>query len=109
VHVPPRARARVHGADGIPKLLIGPARIELTEGERAVVVLGPVQIRAQVVPYEMAAPRYRITAGVTAWALVLGAVYAAAVAMTASAAPDTHEQHGVPGALQRVYDKFFGP
>ena len=46
VHVPPRARARIHGADGIPRLVVGPHRVELLEGERAVVVLGAVQIRA---------------------------------------------------------------
>src|SRR5262245_37964167 len=37
VQVPPRARARVHGWDGIPRLVVGPHRAELREGERAVV------------------------------------------------------------------------
>jgi hypothetical protein len=106
VHVPPHARGRIHSADGIPRLLIGPSRVELREGDRAVVVIGPVQIRAQVVPFEVATRGYRISAGATAWAVVIGALCVAVVALTVQApAPGTG---GEPGTLQRLHDKLFG-
>jgi hypothetical protein len=101
VHVPPRARARVHRADGIPRLLVGPSHVELREGERAVVVVGTVQIRAQVVPFEVMARTFKLTAGTTAWALVLSAVCVAAAAMT------TQAPAGHGGTLQRLHDTIF--
>jgi len=104
VQVPPRARARVHGADGIPRLLVGPHRVELREGERAVLVLGAVQIRAQVVPFEVPPSRFKVTAGVAAWIAVLGAVYAAAIALTAALAqPSSAPAH--PAAMQGVQER----
>lgn len=105
VQVPPRARARIHGADGIPRLVVGPHRIELLEGERAVVVLGAVQIRAQVVPFDLPAPRFKVTASAAVWVAVLGAVYAAAIALnTALAQPAP--QRLVPGAMHRIHARF---
>jgi hypothetical protein len=103
VNVPPRARARVHGSDGIPRLLVGPHRVELREGERAVVVLGAVQIRAQVVPFEVPAPRFKVTTGAAAWIAVLAMLYAAAVALTAALAQPTAPlaQPGVARAHER--------
>jgi hypothetical protein len=83
VRVPPRARARVHGSDGIPRLLFGPHRVELREGERAVLVLGAVQIRAQVVPFEMPASRFKAGSAI-AWLALLGVVYAAVLAVSAA-------------------------
>jgi len=105
VHVPPRARARVHGADGIPRLLMGPARVELREGERAVLVLGPVQIRAQVVPFEVPAPRFKVTRGAVAWTAVLGVLYAAAVVFSAVLAHPTATL-AQPGGIQRAHERF---
>jgi hypothetical protein len=108
VEVPPRARARLHGADGIPRLLVGPQRIELHEGERAVLVLGAVQVRAQVVPFEVPAPRFRLTAAAAAWVAVVGVVYAVALALTASVAqPPAQRLH--PGAMQRIHARFLSP
>ena len=52
VHVPPSARARMHGADGLGRLVMGPETLALREGDKTVVVLGAVQIRARVVPVE---------------------------------------------------------
>jgi hypothetical protein len=105
VHVPPRARARIHGADGIPRLVVGPYRIELLEGERAVVVLGGVQIRAQVVPFEVPAPRFKVTAAAAACVAVLGLVYAAAIAVTAAIAQPTPER--LPhGTMQQIHARF---
>lgn len=76
--IPPRARARFHPKDGVPRLMVGPHRFVLEEGERAVLVLGPVQIRAQVVPFEGAASGLRpIAVGLGVTALVLA--YAAAL------------------------------
>ncbi len=108
IQVPPRARARVHGSDGIPRLVVGPHRVDLREGERAVVVLGGVQIRAQVVPFEVPAPRFKLTAGVAAWVAVLGAVYLAAMALTASAVQQTPAK-AEPGAIQKIHAKILGP
>jgi hypothetical protein len=84
---------------------MGPSRVELQEGERAVIVVGQVQIRAQVVPFEVTARSLRFSFGTTAWALVLGALCLAAVAMTSQqpCAPGTE-----PGTLQRLHDKVFG-
>jgi hypothetical protein len=56
VEVPPRARARVHRADGVPRLLVGPAHVELLEGERAVVVLGAVYAAAIAISASMSEP-----------------------------------------------------
>jgi hypothetical protein len=100
VQVPPKARARVHGGDGIPRLLVGPQRVELLEGERAVVVLGPVQIRAQVVPFEVPASRFKIH-GVAVWVAVMAAVYAAAVAISAALVQPA-AMRADPGAMERV-------
>jgi hypothetical protein len=108
VHVPPRARARVHPSSGVPRLLSGPQRVELQEGERAVVVLGAIQIRAAVVPFEVQAPRFKITAGAAALALVLAAVYAAAIALTA-AMVEPPPARLTPGALQRIEQRVRPP
>jgi hypothetical protein len=108
VEVPPRARARVHGTDGIPRLLVGPHRIELHEGERAVLVLGAVQIRAQVVPFEVPAPRFKVTAGAAAWVAVLGVVYAVAIALTTTLAQPP-AQRLERGAMQRIHARFLTP
>lgn len=54
VHVPPRARARTHDRDGLDHLLMGPVDLDINEGERAVIVLGAIQIRARVVQIETA-------------------------------------------------------
>jgi len=105
VDVPPRARARIHGADGIPRLVVGPHHVELREGERAVLVLGAVQIRAAVVPFELPAPRFKIAAGALAWIAALGAVYAAALALTAVLAQPS-AMHLSPGAMHRVHERF---
>jgi hypothetical protein len=105
VHVPPRARARVHRADGVPRLLMGPARVELREGERAVLVLGAFQIRAQVVPFEVPAPRFSVTTGAVVWMAVLGALYAAAIAFSAVVAHPTVTL-AQPGGMQRVHERF---
>jgi hypothetical protein len=104
VQVPPRARARVHGGDGVPRLVVGPHRAELLPGERVVVVLGAVQIRAQVVPFEVPAPRFKVTGGVAAWLAVLGAVYAAAIALTAltGQAAARHPDRGAPAQAEQA-------
>jgi hypothetical protein len=99
--IPPRARARLHGADGIPRLMIGPHRIDLRRGERAVLVLGAVQIRAQLVPYAgVGNPALRLAGAVVAWVGVIGLVYAAGMALATLLAdrPSPVE----PGALERV-------
>lgn len=88
VHVPPRARARVHGADGIPRLLVGPYRVELREGERAVLVLGPVQIRAQVMPFDAAAGRRGTIAAACAGVLALVCL---ALLVAPALFPEIHE------------------
>src|SRR5262249_30027726 len=87
LHVPPRARARHHRADGIPRLMMGPQRIELREGERAVLVLGAVQIRAQVVPFEAAPGASSLRATLGLWLAAIAVLYAATLALSAVFAP----------------------
>src|SRR6185437_6775812 len=105
VEVPPRARARVHRGDGVPRILVGPERLELHEGERAVVVLGAVQVRAQVVPFEVASPRFKVTPKLAAWVVVLGVVYAAAIAVSAALVQPA-PLRADPGAMERIHAPF---
>ncbi|WP_063751952.1 hypothetical protein [Sorangium cellulosum] len=84
LHVPRRTRARVHGADGLGRLLTGPADIELQEGDRAVLVIGAVQIRAQIVPIEIIS---RLGASGLRWIGLIGALYLVALAICAALAP----------------------
>jgi hypothetical protein len=84
---------------------VGPHRVELREGERAVLVLGAVQVRAQVVPFEVPAPRFKVTAATAAWVALLGLVYAAAIAYAAASghpAPSRAE----PGGMGRIHERF---
>jgi hypothetical protein len=100
LRVPPRARARLHGADGLGRLLTGPTELSLREGDRAVLVLGPVQIRAQIVPIEIVnrggglTPRWAggrasgsEVPGLARWICLVGALYAMALAICAALAP----------------------
>jgi hypothetical protein len=105
LHVPPRARARLHGADGIPRLIIGPLRITLREGERAVLVLGAVQIRAQVVPFDTAPSSLRTGATVGLWLAAIGLVYACALMVSSAFAPPP-PQRLEPGAMHRIHERF---
>lgn len=84
LHVPRRARARVHRADGLARLLTGPTDVELRAGDRAVLVLGPVQIRAQIVPIEIVS---RLGTSGLRWIGLVGALYLAALAVCAALAP----------------------
>ncbi len=103
--MPPRARARIHGADGIPRLVVGPHHVELHEGERAVLVLGAVQIRAAVVPFEVPAPRFKLLSAAAFWVTALGVAYAAAIALTA-ALTEPPAPHLAPGAMHRIHERF---
>lgn len=89
LHVPPRARARASGADGLGRLFVGPARVPLGPGDRAVLVLGRVQIRARVVPLS-ALGRRATSSWVATVARTLAAVlvvYALVLAASALVAP----------------------
>ena len=105
IHVPPRARARAHCADGVPRLMMGPHRIELREGERAVLVLGAVQIRAQVVPFEVSTSTSRLPLHVAAWVAVIGLVYAGALALASALGPSVPARLEA-GALTRANHRF---
>jgi len=105
LHVPPRARARAHGRDGIPRLMMGPHHIELREGERAVLVLGAVQIRAQVVPFEVSTTSSRVPLRVAAWAAAIGLVYAGALALASALGRSTPPRLEA-GAVQRLHQRF---
>lgn len=107
VCVPPRARARLHGTDGVPRLLTGPHRIELNEGDRAVVVLGGVQIRAQVVPFETPPATSRVGAW-GAWVALVALVYAGALVVS-SALTHTSPERAEPGTMQRLHQRFLPP
>lgn len=102
LHVPPRARARTHGKDGLGRLLMGPVDLDIAEGDRAVVVLGAVQIRARVVNIETAGkvePYRRRDA--LKWLLAVATLYFVVLGVCALVAPEKPKQLE-PGALQRA-------
>jgi hypothetical protein len=107
LHLPARARARLHGGDGIPRLLIGPHRLELREGDRAVLVLGAVQIRAQPVAFDARPDRLRTGAAVGAWLLAIAVVYAAALAVSAALTPAAPPRLDA-GTMERLHERFVG-
>jgi hypothetical protein len=105
LHVPPRARARLHGADGLARIVAGPQKICLGEGDRAVLVLGPVQIRAQISTIEVVASGIGAVSGAAGWIAFVGAVYVAALALCAAFAPPPPAQlHR--GAMTRLHQPF---
>ncbi|MFT3768521.1 MAG: hypothetical protein QM820_24000 [Minicystis sp.] len=108
LHLPARARARMHGLDGIPRLMVGPHRMELREGERAVLVLGPVQIRAQLVPFDTAPSGFKVSATIGVWVAAIGLVYAAALAISAALAQPSPPRVE-PGAMHRIHGKYLTP
>ena len=96
--VPAGARARVHQADGLARLLTGPTEVCLGERDRAVLVLGAIQIRAQIVPVEIVSkagvfsPRWARAAssdvpGLARWIGLVGALYAVALVICVLLAP----------------------
>ncbi|WP_437677718.1 hypothetical protein [Sorangium sp. So ce131] len=99
LHVPRRARARVHGADGLGRLLTGPAEIVLNEGDRAVLVMGPVHVRAQIVPIEVVS---RLSTSSLRWIGLIGALYLVALAVCAAIAP--RDTGGLEEAIPRALD-----
>jgi len=110
LYIPPGGRARMHGNDGVPRLITGPYKLALAPGERAVLVLGPIQIRAQVIDVEVAAPLLspaiagsgtRSPVRLVGWAALTAAAYATAMAVCSafSPAPAKALEHG---AMHRV-------
>lgn len=104
VQVPPNARARFHGADGLGRLLVGPDRVQLGDGDKMVVVLGPVQVRAQVVSVETMSRSPKPSSGAFGWIALVGALYVAALAMCAWISPSapSHLSRGVQHAAESV-------
>ncbi|MDI1445648.1 hypothetical protein [Polyangium sp. 6x1] len=102
VHVPPRARGRTHGKDGLGRLVTGPVSLEVEEGDRAVIVLGPVQIRARLVAIEASGKeRVRIPSETRRLLTVMGALYVTALALCAAIAPARPERLA-NGAIRRA-------
>jgi len=88
LHVPPNARGRMHGADGIGRLSMGPTSLEIGEGDRAVLLMGPVQIRARlVVVTASGGPEVRIPSEARRWLAVMAALYVMALALCAIVSP----------------------
>lgn len=97
LHVPSRARGRTHGKDGLGRLVVGPVSLEVEEGDRAVIVLGAVQIRARLVAIEATGKeRVRIPSETRRLLTVMGALYVTALALCAAIAPARPEllSHG---------------
>jgi hypothetical protein len=93
LHVPVRARARASGADGLGRLFFGPTRVPVAEGDRVVLLLGRVEIRARLVPVAALGGRARaIAASVARLVLAVLAVYAAVVVGAAPASPPSAER-----------------
>jgi hypothetical protein len=103
IHVPPRARARTHGADGIGRLAMGPETIALGDGDKTVVVLGNLRVRAQVVTIETTPQTGVVPVGALRWTAFVGVLYVGALALCAWFSP-----HAPPmltrGAFQRAMD-----
>jgi len=87
LHVPPRARARWHSRGAIPRLLVGPETIALAPGDRAVLVLGQLQVRARIVDIEALSTGPRWGSGIAGWIVFVAAVYLAALTVCAVVAP----------------------
>lgn len=101
LHVPPRARARMHARGAIPRLLVGPQKIALAPGDRAVLVLGQIQVRARIVDIEALSGGPRRGAGIAGWIVFVAAIYLAALTVCAVVAPP--EVPRLPrGALHHV-------
>jgi hypothetical protein len=107
-------RGRLHQVDGLGRLLSGPTEVALREGDRAVLVLGAVQVRAQIVPIEIvsrsAAFGRRLgfpgagdsgMASAARWAALVGALYVVALGICATLAP-REPAHLEAGALRRA-------
>jgi hypothetical protein len=107
LYIPARARARMHKRGDLPRLLAGPHRIALCEGERAVLVLGPVQIRAQVVRVAHSPTRAAL-AGAAGWIALAAVSYVTALGICAALAPPPSLtlQRGV---LQRLHAPYLPP
>lgn len=113
LRVPAGARARLHEGNGLARLLAGPCEVVLDEKDRAVVVLGSVQVRAQIVAVEIVPrvsgfiPRWgsgRATSdspGLARWIGLVGALYAAALAICVVLAP-RDRAHLEEGAIRRA-------
>jgi len=106
LHVPARARGRIHGDDKLGRLVTGPDTIEVKEGDRAVVVLGPVSIRARVVSIEASAsvPTRPLNVEVRKWLTVMGALYIAALAAAALLAPDCPDKPASRGIRSAIVE-----
>jgi hypothetical protein len=104
VYIPPRGRARMHKRGAMPRLLVGPARIALHEGERAVLVLGPIQIRAQIVRVALSPTRAAFT-GPAAWIALAAGAYLIALGIFAAMAPPP-TQALERGILQRLHAQY---
>jgi hypothetical protein len=104
INVPPRARIRIDQPDNVTRIAIGPQRIALAEGERAVVVLGSVQIRAQVVAIETFARTVGVSSTATRWIVGVGAVYMAALALCAVLAPRDRLEQPDPASATVVVE-----
>lgn len=105
VAVPPRARARLHNRDGLARLLVGPDRVSLAEGDRAVVVLGPVQVRARIVPISTLEKHRSLSVAALRWVAILAAIYVIVLAVVAVLAPARTgrlEPDGVEGSVRTI-------
>jgi hypothetical protein len=111
LYVPPGGRARMHGANGVPRLITGPYKLSLAPGEHAVLVLGPIQIRAQIVDVQVSAPTLlpaiasaetRSHTRLIGWVALTAAAYATAMAVCSAFTPQPVKmlEHG---AMERVH------
>jgi hypothetical protein len=111
--VPPRARARMHESRGLGRLATGPQAIRLGDGDRAVIVLGNVQIRAQIVPVESFSRGINLPIGAAGWIAFVGAIYVAALAVCAvlspparaNNAPSSHDRGAAAEGRSPVQDE----
>lgn len=92
LNVPPKARARTHTADGLGRLAIGPHRIALKEGDRSVLLVGPVQIRARIVTLQPPPLKHPLSREAKRWIGLLGVIYVIALIFCVIVAPPRTER-----------------
>lgn len=92
LNVPPKARARTHTVDGLGRLAVGPHRIVLREGDRSVLIVGPVQIRARIVTLRPTPMKHPLSRDAKKWIGLLGAIYVLALIFCVLVAPPRTER-----------------
>jgi hypothetical protein len=100
VQIPPNARARLHDAGGVPRILAGAQRIEVQSGDKVVIVLGPVSVRARVVAVDGVGRAPNLADRALRWIAVLSVLYLVALGLMAWLGSAAEQPAPTRGALE---------